>query len=72
MAVKLGDIVTDSITGFTGVAFGRCEYLHGCVKIGVMSRELKDGKPVGDEWFDEQRLAANHSAKSGGPQSLPR
>lgn len=68
--VKLGSMVTDSITGFSGVAIGRCEYLYGCVRVQVQSCDLKEGKVIDTEWFDEQRLG-EFEAKSGGPQSAP-
>jgi len=55
--VQLGDKVTDSITGFSGVAVVRAEYLDKHVRVCVESTELKDGKPVA-EWFDEERLKA--------------
>lgn len=79
--VKLGNKVRDMITGFTGIATGRTEYLYGCARILVEPDELKDGKPVEAGWFDEQRIetvvekaipvSAENSATSGGPQSAP-
>ena len=80
--IKLGSRVRDSITGFEGMAVGRTEWLYGCTRIGVECTELKDGKPVEMQWFDEQRLVVikqekpyvspDSSAKTGGPQSDPR
>jgi hypothetical protein len=79
--IRLGNIVKDSITGFTGMAVGRTEWLYGCTRIAVESTELKDGKPVGAEWFDEQRIevvvasvpkvSADSAATTGGPQRDP-
>lgn len=54
--MKLGDTLTDSITGFTGVAIARTEWLNGCVRWTLQSKELKDGKPIGPECFDEPQL----------------
>lgn len=54
--IKLGSKVRDTITGLTGIAVVRSEWLWGCVRIGVQARELKDGKPVEETWFDENRL----------------
>lgn len=75
--IKLGSKVKDSITGLTGIATSRTEYLYGCVHIGVTPTELKDGKPIESSWFDEQRIelveekkpevSKASSAKSGGP-----
>ena len=55
--IELNDVVEDRITGFTGVVIGRTEWLYGCVRFGVQSEELKDGKPLEHQWFDEQQLA---------------
>jgi len=81
MAVKLGRKVKDTLTGFTGIAVCRSEWLYGCTRIGVQSQELKDGKPVDTQHFDEQsvevveegspKVSRDSSAKSGGPQSDP-
>ena len=68
--IKLGDKVKDSITGFSGVATGRCEYLNGCISWQVCANKLENGKEV-IEWFDEQRLTSQSKAKAGGPQNRP-
>ncbi len=68
--INLGQKVTDSITGFTGIAVSRHEYLYGCVRIGVESTELKDGKPI-DCCFDEQRLDGTSKVDTGGPSEVP-
>ena len=69
--VKLGTKVKDSITGFSGIAVCRTEYLYGCVRIGIEPQELKDGKPVETHYFDEQRLSTTTNATSGGPGAVP-
>lgn len=69
--IKLGQTVTDSITGFTGIATSRTEYLYGCVRIGVQPKELNDGKPVQEEYFDEQRLTSRSTVPVGGPGDVP-
>jgi hypothetical protein len=81
MAVKLGNKVRDTITGFTGIAVGRTEWLYGCTRIGVEPTELKDGKLVVAQWLDEQRLVVveptapvvspDSSARTGGPMRDP-
>ena len=53
--IKLGSKVKDKITGFTGVAVQRIEYLYGCVRYGVEGKVGKDGKAP-FEYFDTQRL----------------
>lgn len=69
--VKLGDRVTDRISGFSGIATGRAEYLYGCVRVQVEPEALHDGKPVESQWFDEQRLTDASPAKAGGPMANP-
>ena len=54
--IELGTTVKDKITGLTGVAVARTEYLTGCARISVQPTEVKDGKTA--EWvaFDEGQL----------------
>jgi hypothetical protein len=54
--ITLGSVVRDSITKFEGVAIRRIRWLYGCIHIAVQPTELKDGSPVLDELFDEQRI----------------
>ncbi len=68
--VELGSNVVDSITGFTGVVVAKHLYLHGCVRLSVESKELKNGKPL-LETFDEQRLDMGSTAPAGGPGDIP-
>lgn len=81
--IQLGSIVKDRITGFTGVATGRHQYLTGCNKIDVTPQALdKDGQPVKAAWFDEQMidvvappiagLVDEVIAGPGGPSDMPR
>lgn len=69
--VKLGSKVTDSITGLTGIAIARCEYLNGCISVQVQPQETKDGEPVRPAWLDEQRLDVSSSAEAGGYHEPP-
>jgi len=84
--IELGSTVKDLITGYKGVVIGRCEWLHGCTRLIVEAEELKDGKPIEPQWFDEQRvelvkkpsakllksLAAVKPEAPGGPQPDPK
>lgn len=55
--IQLGTKVRDLITGMTGIAVGRTEWLYGCSRIAVESIGLKkDGKPSDAVWWDEQRV----------------
>lgn len=61
--VKLGDKVKDRITGFTGVAIGRTEWLYGCDRIVVQPAVGKDGKMGETATFDEPQLEIIASKK---------
>ena len=55
--IKLGQAVTDNVTGFTGIVTARAEYLHGTPRALVEPTAL----PVGEvdkkgRWIDEGRL----------------
>jgi hypothetical protein len=79
--ITLGSKVRDTLTGFTGTATGRTEWLYGCTRICIEPNEMKDGKPIEGVWFDEQRIevikpdtpkvSPDSSARKGGPQSDP-
>jgi hypothetical protein len=52
----LGFLAKDAITGFTGVAVARTQWLNGCWRISLQPRELKDGKPIENHTFDIQQI----------------
>jgi hypothetical protein len=55
--IKLGSLVKDSITGFTGIAIGRTEFGFGCIHIRVQAQGLtKMGDPIPVQSFDDQRI----------------
>ena len=54
MSIKLGSTVTDKVTGFTGIATGRFEYINGCVRYCV--ERGKDDGGVEELHFDQERL----------------
>ena len=54
--IKLGTKYKDAITGYTGTATARAEYLYDNPNIKLESSEMKDGKLVEAVWFNEQRL----------------
>jgi len=74
---ELGVEVKDKITGFTGIAMSRCEYLTGCVQYGVCPQQLtKDGDLPTWHYLDEDRLILLGGEKEeagvvGGPQQTP-
>lgn len=77
--VKLGDRVRDSVTGFTGIAVARTEWLHGCDRIVIQPDKLdKDGKVQPNESFDEPQVIVLQAGKikrgnknTGGPRPTP-
>ena len=51
----LGKLVSDRVTGFSGVATTVAFDLYGCVQI-VVTPLAKDGKIEDGRWFDHKRL----------------
>lgn len=56
MKIKLGQTVSDVITGFKGVATGYVTYITGCNQVLVAPRMKEDGKAPESHWYDEDRL----------------
>jgi hypothetical protein len=54
MLIVLGSKVVDTVTGFTGIATGRCTFLHGPPRVQVTAL-AENGKPA-DCWFNEDQL----------------
>ena len=50
--IKLGDKVRDKITGITGFATSRTEFINGCTQYGITLR-LKKGEPITDSTVQE-------------------
>ena len=76
--IDLGDKVKDTITGYTGIAVAKTDWLHGCTRITVKSQTLKDGAPIKSQTFDEPqlKLLKSKSVKrgrkdTGGPRPSP-
>ena len=66
--IKLGEIATDSLSGFTGIATARSDYLYGCIQVQLNPQTLgKDGLPGKAQWFDEPQLVNAESRGTGGP-----
>lgn len=79
MRLELGDEVRDVVTGYQGIIVTRSEFLNKCVRHAVQSQELKDGKPVDSQYFDEEQLEIVTAQKirspkvvqTGGPRDVP-
>ena len=75
--INLGDVVKDTITGFTGVVVCRSKWLYGCERLTLQPMTLKDGTPIDRQTFDEPQLELVSEAKvlpsgnSGGPRPEP-
>lgn len=54
--IGLGSKVRDRITGFTGIAIARVEYLTGCIQVGISPPLSAEGKLIPAEYFDICRL----------------
>lgn len=54
--IELGDKVKCTVTGFTGTATARHEYLNGCVQYSVRPPVDKEGKLVDVQCFDVEQL----------------
>ena len=73
--IKLGTQVRDTITGFEGVAIARTTWLHGCARVTVQPKELRNGTPIESQVFDELQLekvrkkpVSSSDDRIGGPQ----
>lgn len=51
----LGKQCRDKVTGFEGIAIGKCTYLYGCDQIGLLP-PAKDNKVDNPHWFDIGRI----------------
>ena len=56
--VELGQRARDRLTGFEGIVICRNERLTAVTQLCIESTDLREGKPIGDQWFDEARVEA--------------
>jgi len=74
MEIRLGSIVQDRVTGYSGIATARVEYLNGCVQYCVKPRVKGDMKMPDSEYIDVGQLKVVNkgisieSSETGGPQ----
>jgi hypothetical protein len=54
--ITLGELVTDSISGFTGIAETRSEWINQCYRISVRPTTLDNGKVMDAGHFDDKQL----------------
>jgi heat shock protein HspQ len=65
---NLGDVVTDTITGFSGVVVSRSQWISNCNTYGVQCTILKDGLPTNSQAFDEPVLKLEKEKVHGAHQ----
>ena len=72
--IKLGSEIRDCVTGQTGIATARVEYLNGCVQYCLRPRIRKDGKVPEAIYIDSVQVEVIGSGlntekkDTGGPQ----
>ena len=54
--IELGSKVKCKITGFTGIAVARTEFINGCVQYGVVGKVGKDSKYPEEIGIDAESL----------------
>lgn len=54
--IRLGDVARDTISGFQGVVIAETKWLHGCRRFTLAPQEVKDGKLLDTNTFDEPQL----------------
>lgn len=57
--IVLGSVVEDYVTGFSGIATGRAEFLHGVPRVQIERRQPAMpgvGPMTVCEWFEEGRV----------------
>ena len=75
--IALGQLARDKVSGFEGVVYGITTWMNGCRRIGLKSQNLKDGKPLDVEWFDEDDVVVvkkkfdEKGKRTGGPMPDP-
>jgi hypothetical protein len=68
----LGKKVKDNVTGFTGIATARVQYLNGCVQFKIQGASNKSGEAK-DMWIDEGQISvlgkgiSVNQKRNGGP-----
>ncbi len=69
---KMGEVVEDKITGFSGIVTGHVKYVTGCIQYLVQPPVTKDGSWREPMWIDEINIAKRikkEKAKPGGPRA---
>jgi len=54
--IQLGNRVRDLVSGFTGIATARTEYMNGCVQFAITSSSEDGTKEPVSRWLDTEQL----------------
>lgn len=61
--IRPGMVVKDELTGLEGTVVCITHWLHGCVRVTIQPKDVKDGKPAEGYTFDEpQAVIVNAEA----------
>ena len=71
----LGKKVKDVVTGITGIATTRIEYMNGCVQYSIQPKVITNGVPADAKYYDEEqvvliakkKVVKKKKATTGGP-----
>lgn len=72
MAIRLGTVVEDTITGLTGTAVGRTVYHTDCSRIEIQPRVVIDGKVVESTFAAEQVVRPVEDSPASYEEDTPR
>ncbi len=64
--IKMGTKVRAKLSGFTGIMDGYAKYLFRQTRISIKPEGLKDGRPIENEWFDEDEVEEIKAQKLAG------
>ena len=62
---EFGDIIKDTVTGFTGIFTGFSTYSTGCAQLFLTPKVQDDGKYPEGSWIDIDRLKVVKKDTSG-------
>lgn len=72
--IQLGETYRDTVTGFTGKAVARHEYLHGCTRItlsALVSGDVKEFTFDAPSITKLPEMESVTSQRTGGPRATP-
>lgn len=74
--IQLGNKVKDKVSGLTGIAVARTEFLNGCIRFTIQPEAKKDGTIPSECWIDDKQLVivgkgvTVEMQRTGGPTSM--